>query len=197
MKTFLLSAAVAASILVPSAASAQAVPGAVIAVVDLNRVTAECNACKTAQAALRNQATAYESRRKTLGTSLQTEQKSIQTAIDALNGKQPDAALQARAKAFQTKAQQDEQDLQAQQEQISRNQQYIQKQLADKLGPIYQQVMQRRGANIMIETGSTLATSTSVDVTTDVLTALNGALPSLQTQAPAPAPAPRRQPQGR
>jgi outer membrane protein len=197
MKTFLLSAAVAASILVPSAASAQAVPGAVIAVVDLNRVTAECNACKTAQASLRNQATAYEARRKTLGTSLQTEQKSIQTAIDALNGKQPDAALQARAKAFQTKAQQDEQDLQAQQEQISRNQQYIQKQLADKLGPIYQQVMQRRGANIMIETGSTLATSTSVDVTTDVLTALNGALPSLQTQAPAPAPAPRRQPQGR
>ena len=36
-------------------------------------------------------------------TPLQTEAQSIQTAIDALNGKQPDAALQARVKAFQTK----------------------------------------------------------------------------------------------
>jgi outer membrane protein len=197
MKTFLLSAAVAASILVPSAASAQAVPGAVIAVVDLNRVTAECNACKTAQAALRSQATAYETRRRTLGTSLQTEQKSIQTAIDALNGKQPDAALQARAKAFQTKAQQDEEELQTQQEAIARNQQYIQKQIVDKLGPIYQQVMQRRNANILLSTDATLATSTSIDVTNDVLAAVNVALPSLQTQAPAAAPAPRRQPQGR
>jgi outer membrane protein len=197
MKTFLFSAAVAASILVPSAASAQAVPGAVIAVVDLNRVTAECNACKTAQAALRSQATGYETRRRTLGTSLQTEQKSIQAAIDALNGKQPDAALQARAKAFQTKAQQDEQELQAQQEQIGRNQQYIQKQIVDKLGPIYQQVMQRRNANILLSTDATLATSASVDVTNDVLAGLNTALPSLQTQAPASAPAPRRQPQGR
>jgi outer membrane protein len=197
MKTFLFSAALAASVLVPSAAAAQAVPGAVIAVVDLERLTTQCNACKTAQAALRSQATAYENRRKTLGTTLQTEQKSIQSAIDALNGKQPDAALEARVKAFQTKAQQDEQDLQRQQEQIARNQQYIQKQLADKLGPIYQQVMQRRGANIMIETGTTLATSTSVDVTNDVLAAVNAALPSLQTQAPAAATTPRQQPQGR
>ena len=62
----------------------------------------------------------------------------------------------------------------------------------DKLGPIYQQVMTRRGANIMLETGSTLATSNSVDVTNDVLAALNTALPTLATTAPAQAA-----PQGR
>ena len=43
---------------VPRAASAQAVPAAVIAVVDLEKVTADCNACKTAAAALRSQVTA-------------------------------------------------------------------------------------------------------------------------------------------
>ena len=193
MKTLLITAAMAASILAPAAAHAQAVPGAVIAVVDLERVTAECNACKTAQAALRSQATAFENERKTLGTSLQAERTSIQTAVDALKGKDPDAALQARIKAFQTKAQQDETQLQARQQQIARNQQYIQKQVLDKLNPIYQQVMQRRGANILMEQGSTLATATSVDVTNDVLTALNVSLPSLVTQAPV-APA---QPQGR
>ncbi len=49
MKTLLVSAAFAAAILAPSAASAQAVPAAVVAVVDLDRVTSECNACKTAR----------------------------------------------------------------------------------------------------------------------------------------------------
>ena len=52
--------------------------------------------------------------------------------------------------------------------------------------------MQRRGANLMVETGQTLATSANVDVTNDVLAALNAALPTVQTNAPAPA-----QPQGR
>ena len=192
MKTLLVSAAFAAAMLAPSVASAQAVPAAVVAVVDLDRVTSECNACKTASATLRSQATAFQNRRNTLASSLQTEQKSIQTAVDALKGKEPDAALQTRIKAFQSKAQQDEQELATQQQQIQANQQYIQKQIADKLGPIYQQVMTRRGANLLVEVGATLATSQSVDVTNDVLSALNAALPTLATTAPA-----QPKPQGR
>ncbi len=192
MKTLLVSAAFAAALLAPSVASAQAVPAAVVAVVDLDRVTSECNACKTASATLRSQATSFQSRRDTLASSLQTEQKSIQAAVDALKGKEPDAALQTRIKAFQTKAQQDEQELAAQQQQIQANQQYIQKQIADKLGPIYQQVMTRRGANLLVEVGATLATSQSIDVTNDVLSSLNASLPSIATTAPA-----QPKPQGR
>ena len=45
--------------------------------------------------------------------------------------------------------------------------------------------MQRHGANLMVEVGQTLATAASLDVTNDVVTALNAALPSLQTVAPA------------
>ena len=192
MKTLLVSAAFAAAVLAPSAASAQAVPAAVVAVVDLDRVTSQCNACKTAAATLRSQATSFQSRRDALAASLQTEQKSIQAAVDALKGKEPDAALQTRIKSFQAKAQQDEQELAGQQQQIQANQQYIQKQIADKLGPIYQQVMQRRGANLLVEVSATLATSQSVDVTNDVLTALNGSLPSIATTAPV-----QQKPQGR
>ena len=192
MKTLLVTAAFAAALVTPAAASAQAIPAAVVAVVDLNRVTAECNACKTAQAALRSQVEAYQTHEKSLAAPLQTEQKSIQTAIDALKGKEPDAALQNRVKAFQAKQQQAAQALQDQQQQIQRNQQYISKQISDKLDPIYKQVMQRRGATVLMETGATLATSQSVDVTNDILTALNSALPSIVTTAPAQA-----QPQGR
>jgi Skp family chaperone for outer membrane proteins len=194
MKTFLVPTALAASVLAPTAAAAQAVPTAVVAVVDLDRVTSQCNACKTAQAALRSQVAALQNREKSLAAPLEAEQKSIQAAIDALNGKDPTPALQTRIKAFQTKQQQGSQDLQRQQQQVQRNQQYIQKQVIDKLGPIYQQVMQRRGANVLLESNATLATTTSVEVTNDVLAALNAALPTIQTVAPAQA---AQQPQGR
>ena len=197
MKTLLISAALAASIL-PTAAAAQAIPGAIIAVVDLDKVTSQCNACKTASATLRSQATALQSRQQALVAPLQTEQKSIQAAIDALpQGKEPDAALKTRANAFQTKYQQAQEEVARSEQQIQRNQAYINQQVRDKLGPIYQQVMQRRGANIMVETGTTLATSTTVDVTNDVLTALNSAMPSIQTTAPAQAAPKPKQPQGR
>jgi outer membrane protein len=194
MKTLLISAAFAASVLLPSAASAQAIPPAAVAVVDLEKVTSDCNACKTASAALKAQVTALNGREQQLAAPLQAEGKSIQTAIDALNGKEPDAALQARIKTFQAKQQSGSQELQRQQQQVQRNQAYIQQQIQAKLGPIYQQVMQRRGANVLLEVGSTLATSATVDVSGDVVTALNAALPSIVTIAPAEKPA---QPQGR
>jgi len=185
MKTLLVSAALAAAWIAPSAASAQAMPSAVIAVVDLEKVTASCNACKTANAALQGQVNALKARQQALAGPLNTEGQSLETAAKALNGKAPDAALQARAKAYQTKLQQAQDEIGRQEEQIRRNTAYIQKQILDKLGPIYQQVMTRRGANIMLETGATLATSSSIDATNDVLAALNTALPTLATTAPA------------
>ena len=192
MKRLLISASLAGSLVLPSMAQAQAIPAAVVAVVDLDKVTSACNACKTAAAALRSQATALQSRQQALSTPLQAEQKSIQAAIDALNGKEPDAALKTRVQAFQAKEQQAAQELQTQQTQLQRNQQYIQKQISDKLGPIYTQVMQRRGANMMVEIGQTLASGATLDVSNDVVAALNSALPSIATTAPAPA-----KPQGR
>jgi outer membrane protein len=195
MKT-IMQATVAAALLgaVAAPAAAQSVPTAIIAVVDLERVTAQCNACKTANAALQSQANALRARQKALAAPLEVEGKALQAAANALNGKPADAALQARAQAFDTKRQQAAQELTRQEQQIQRNQSYIQQQIAAKLGPIYQQVMTRRGANVMLEVGTTLASGASLDVTTDVLTALNASLTTVQTTAPAPTQA---APQGR
>ena len=195
MKNLLLSASLVAAALVPSVAQAQAIPAAVVAVVDLDKVTTQCNACKTARAALESQVTGLRNRQQALAGPIQTEGKSIQDAINALNGKEPDAALKARAQAWDTKRQQATEELQRQQQQIEANSQYVQKQVSDKLGPIYSSVMQRRGANIMVEIGQTLASGATLDVTNDVLTALNSALPSIATTAPAAART--NQPQGR
>jgi len=185
MNKTLLTAALAASFLAAPAAQAQAIPGAIVAVADIDRVTAECTACKSAIATLRSQAQSFESRRTTLGNQIQTEGQSLQTAVNALGGKEPDAALKARVTAFQTKQQNAAQELERTQTQLQRNQQYIQQQVAAKLGPIYQQVMQRRGANILVDSNVTLATANTLDVTNDVLAALNAALPSIATTAPA------------
>jgi outer membrane protein len=196
MNKIVISSLFAAVAMAPSAANAQAIPGAVIAVVDLEKVQSQCTACQSAAATLRSQITSLQNREKALAAPLETEQKSIQAAINALQGKEPDAALQARVKTFQTKQQQGSQELQRQQQQIQRNQAYISQQIQTKLGPIYQQVMQKRGANLMVEMGATLASGTALDVTNDILAALNTQLPSVQTTAPAPAPA-QQQPQGR
>jgi outer membrane protein len=185
MKTFLFPAALAASVIAPAAASAQALPPATIAVVDLDKVTTDCNACRTANAALRAQVTAQENREKALIAPLQTEQKSIQAAIDALKGADADAALQARIKAFQGKQQQAQETAGRGRQQLQRNREYMSQQVSAKLGPIYQQVMTRRGANVMIEIGTTLASGAALDVTNDVLAALNAALPTITTNAPA------------
>ena len=193
MKIVMLQATIAAALIGAAApAAAQNVPSALIAVVDLERVTAQCNACKTANAALQGQANALRARQKALATPLETEGKALQAAVTALGSKAPDAALQARIQAFQTKQQQGAQELTRQEQQIQRNQSYIQQQIATKLGPIYQQVMTRRGANVMLEIGSTLASGASLDVSNDLLASLNTALPSIQTTAPAAAT-----PQGR
>jgi len=195
MNKLALSLVAAASAVIPAAAHAQALPAAVVAVVDLDKVTSSCTACRTAQTALQGQVTSLETRQKSLATPLQTEQQSIQTAINALNGKEPDAALQARIRAFEAKRQQSAQDIANQEQQIRRNQQYVQQQVATKLGPIYQQVMQRRGANVLVEASATLATASAIDVTNDVLTGLNAAMPTIQVVAPAQAQP--KQPQGR
>jgi Skp family chaperone for outer membrane proteins len=194
MKRLLISASLAAAAALPSAANAQAIPAAVVAVVDLDRVQTECNACKTARDALKAQVLAQDSREKALAGPLQTEQQSLQTAVDALKGKDPDAALQARIRTFQTKMQSAQEEAARGRQQLQRNQAYIAQQVQTKLNPIYTQVMQRRGANILVEQGATLATAQSVDVTNDVLAALNAAMPTLSVTAPA---APANTTQGR
>ena len=184
MMTRLTAALIAASALA-TPALAQRVPAAQVAVVDLDRVGRECNACKSAGAALQSQVTAFNNRRQTLNTQLQPERTQLQTAVNALAGKQPDAALTQRIQAFQQKEVNAAQELEKQQNQIHRNQAYISQQINSKLAPLLQPAMDRRGANILMDSGAAIRFATTVDITNDVLAALNSALTSVATTAPA------------
>ena len=192
MKNLLLLAAATAAVVLPSAASAQALPAAVIAVADINRASAQCNACRTAVSTLEGQVSSLKALQASLGSSLQTEANSIQAAVTALNGKQPDAALTARAKAFEQKQAAAQGQLQSRDATFQRNKAYVFKQIGEKLDPVLTSVMAKRGATLIVDANSALRFSPSIDVTTDVIAGLNASLTTIGTTAPAAAA-----PQGR
>lgn len=186
--TKLIFATLAASLAVlPSVASAQALSAPVIAVVDVQRATSQCTACKTALAQLQGQLNGLKSLQASLEAPLRTESTAIQAAATALNGKAPDAALQARATAFQNKQTDAQRQLAAREQTFQRNRAYVLKQISDKLDPALTSVMARRGANLMLDSDNVVRAAPGVDVTNDVIAALNASLSAVATTAPAQA----------
>lgn len=196
MKSLLLAGLVLGSIVsAPALAQAPAgrVPAAAIVVVDSERVYRECTACRTAQTQLQSQVTALQTRQQALVNQLRPEEQAIRAAVTALGGKEPDAALRARVTAFQKRQEDANQELGRSQQNIQSIQANVLRQINARLGPAINQVMVARGANLAVDVDATLARSQSLDVTTDVLAALNRTLPSVSL-TPTPA---QQQPQGR
>lgn len=185
-KTLIAAIAVAGASFAGGAASAQALADAKVAVVDVDRVMGQCTACVAANTQLQGQRTALQQFAQQQGAPLQTEQTSLETAVKAANGK-PDAALNTRIQAFQTRAQTAQRAVAEREQTFQRNVQYVQQQILAKMGPVVQQVAQQRGATIAVAKDSTLFSATSVEITDAVLTALNAQLPSVSVTAPPPA----------
>jgi Skp family chaperone for outer membrane proteins len=142
--------------------------------------------------------TALRTRQQALEAQLRPEGQAIQTALSALAGKQPDAALQNRAKAFQARQDQANQELQRSQQNIQSIQANVVRQINERLQPVITQVMTQKGANIAVDEGSTLAHSQATDATNDVLAALNTALPAVSlTPLPQQQQPQQQNPQGR
>ena len=179
--------ATAALLALPTMASAQALPAPVIVVVDVQRATTTCNACRTALTQLEAQANGLRGLETSLQTSLRNEAGSIQAAVAALAGKQPDAALTARATAFEKKRQDGQRQLQTREQTFERNRAYVLQQIGTKLDPAVASVLARRGANVMLDAAGLIKFAPSLEVTNDVIAALNASLTTLSTTAPAQA----------
>jgi Skp family chaperone for outer membrane proteins len=198
------------------AALALAVPGTAVAqrnnnqaqilIVDTARVFSECTACRAAAQQMQTQLTTLQQRRQTLGQQLQTEGQPIQTAVNALNGKAPDAALTSRIQAFETRQEQASQEIQRAAANIQSTEAHVQQQIGTRVGPIVEQIRAARRAAIVLSKNSTLASDDALEVTNEVLTQLNQQLPSVsvtplpQQQQPAagtPAQPQQQRPQGR
>ncbi|HET7315992.1 MAG TPA: OmpH family outer membrane protein [Sphingomicrobium sp.] len=196
MRKMLMLSAVAAALAVPTAASAQRAPAAVVVVVDTDSIYRDCTACKSAQSQLQSRVQALQTRQKTLADQLRPEGQSIQAAIRALDGKEPDAALTKRVKDFQQKEQQANEELAKAQQNLQSIQANIVRQIEARLRPVINQVMTQRGANLALDVDNTLAHVQATDVTAAVLAGLNAALPSVSL-TPLPQQPQQQQPQGR
>jgi len=205
MNKLAFGAAMAAlSLALPGVAQAQRTPNAVIVVVDSDRIFRECTACKAAQTQLQGMVTSARTRATQLGQPLQTEAQSIEQAAAALRN-QTGAARTAAETALNTRMQQFQQRQTTAQQEVARLEQNIQstqqnvlRQINVRLNPIITQVMNARNANLALDVSATLARAGALDVTNDVMTALNAALPSVSvTPLPAAQQPAQPQPQGR
>lgn len=176
MRKILLSLAAAGATLIVTPAAAQR---ASVLVVDTDRILNECTACKSAGATIQGQITSGRTRAQQLQTQWQAEQKALETAVTALAGKQPDAALSQRIQRYQTSRQQGEAELAQKENQIQSIQANVQRQIAARVVQISEQSRARRQADIVIGKNATLASNSASDITAEVLAALNQQLPSV------------------
>lgn len=188
MTNLKLRAAVAAlALILPVAASAQQLPQAVVGVVDTDRVFRECTVCAAANTALQGQLTQLQQRSQALAGPLQTEGTAIETQLRALpQGQQPNQALAQRIQQFQSRQQAAQQEVGTRQQQIERNVAFVRQQIGQRIQPAVQQVMQQRGATIVLDAGSALAASPAIDLTPAVLAIVNQNGTPLNLNAPAP-----------
>ena len=198
MTKHLLAALVATTAAAAVPAFAQAIPDAKIAVVDTQRVLTECTACRAANTQLQAQQAQLRTQAETLSAPLRTEGQSLQTAVAAAKGN-PDAALQARITAFESRRNAAQQQVATGEQSLERNAAYVNQQIGAKARPIIQQIAQQRGATLAVDKASTIYSAANVEITDAVITQVNSQLPSVSVTAPAaPAPAARpNTPQGR
>jgi len=199
MRTLASGAMLAAlSLALPGTAYAQRAPAAVIVVVDNERIYRECTACRAAQAQLQGLVTSARTRAQELGAPLQTEAQAIEQSSAALRNQTgaaraaAETALNTRVQAFQQQQSTAQQETARLEQNIQSTQAHVLRQVNERLNPVITQVMTARGANVALDVNATLARSNALDVTNEVLTALNAALPSVSVT---PLPAAAAQPQ--
>ena len=185
MKKFAIGAAVALSLAIPAAATAQRVPNAQVVVVDTDRIYRDCNACRAAQTQLQALGTQLQQRAQQLGQPIQTEAQSIEQAAAAIRNQQgaarttAETQLQQRIQALRQRDQAAAQELERLESNMRSSQAHVIVQINQRLNPIISQVMTQRGANLAVDVRATLAHSGSLNVTDSVLVLLNQQLPSV------------------
>jgi outer membrane protein len=192
MNKLLLAPAIAGLALTAAvAAQAQPLPAAVVGVVNRNQVAQTCTPCAAATAQLQAQGQQFQARQAQLAGPLQTEQQAIQTALNALPANsQPDAALTARIRAWETNRDAASTELGRTQQTLQRNENYVVTQILQRMQPMINQVAQQRGATVVIDSTNAVFASPQVDLTAAVLALMNANNTPFNVTAPPPAQAP-------
>jgi Skp family chaperone for outer membrane proteins len=166
-----------------TAATAQALPPAVIVVVDLDAVVNTSAAGRQAGTELQTRIQALQARANTLQTQLQTEGTAIQTGQQ--NNSLAGAALEQRVRAFEQRQNAARDELGRGDQEIQRARNFVIQQINTAAQPIITAIMRERGASIALADNATIQVSSSLNVTNDVIARLNTSLPRVSTTPPA------------
>lgn len=190
MKKTLLTAAVFAALgmAATSPVLAQQAPAAAAAtqylVVDLNRVVLESAALKAAQPTIDSKRNALEAKAKTLQSQLEADAKALQQQAES--GIAAPDVLQAKQRELQQKAQKADQELATLRTDFQRTAAYVESQILEGSKPVINQIIQERGATLVLNRDAVVFANPAIDITGDVIARMQKSLPTVSTTPPAP-----------
>jgi len=173
----------------PGYAQAPAVarPASAIVVVDVERVFAESASGKSLIATLRPQADRLKTRQTTLQEQFAKEEQGLQQAAQAKTLAQQ--VLETRARDVRQREQTAQTELASGQRSLQTSSQTGQQQILDAMNPIVTAIMRERGASVALQRGATLQMTAGLDITPDIISRLDRALPRVNLTTTATAPA--------
>ena len=154
-----------------------------VVVVNVARIFQDSAAGKYALSQLRPQNEQLNQRTRNYQTQFQKEEQALQQQAQAKTLTQP--VLQQKAQDLQKRAQTANEDIQARARALQASDNAWKQQVLDAMNPILQAVMKEKNAVAVIPSSVTLGAVPSVDVTADVMSRLDRALPRVNLTAPA------------
>jgi Skp family chaperone for outer membrane proteins len=190
IKTLALAALLAPMVAVAASAAPPAPPPSPrIVVFDERALMEYSKAGQDIQRQVRTFAQQVQNEKAATQKSLQAEEQQLQQQVAILA---PDVRAK-KVQAFQQKADGAQAALQRRAQMIDAGVQEAQGQMSKVLGPILQQVMKERGANLVVLKQAVLmAGSGAFDITGDVINRLNAKLPAVKVSLANPAAPPKK-----
>ncbi len=185
-KAAMLAAATLSAVSVaPIAAFAQAAGGVAVANLDqaVERSNAYVLAVNQIKTTYKPQIDAFDARSKALNAEMQPMITAFETARRAPNANQQ--ALQTQATALQTRQQNAQRELQQLYLPIGRAQAYAEEQIVAKLDAALKAAMNAKRVQLVLSPQATVSYQPGVDITNDIIAALNTSVASVGITPPA------------
>jgi len=167
-------------ILAATAAQAQSTPSAKILVVDFNRVSRESLVGQDISDQMESNRTKLEQYARQVQQQLGTQQQELQQQRNVISQE----AFQQRLQQFQQKAQQRQSEVQQLTKQARQAMQQANSEIRRALRPIVRDIMEERGANLVLDKAVVSQNLSGLDVTTEVIERLNQKMDSHQVDLP-------------
>lgn len=166
--------------IVTIAAHAQSTPNAKIIVVDFDRVSRESLVGKDIAAQMESNRVDIESLARSVQQQLSNEEEELKKQRSIIS----QDAFNERVRSFQQKAQGEQNRLQEIAQQARTAMQQANLEVQRVLRPIVKEVMEAKGANIVIDKALVSTHAAGLDVTTEVIEKIDAAMPSYKVGLP-------------